>query len=204
MSANARLLHDRVAVPGTRPSPRAARDPLQAPGQPSFARHKEWQCFELRKAGASYQEIARAMGLSHEGARKICKRVFRKLDEHTQESAREYRTLELGRIGALIKALWKRGLEGELKAIDRLTKLIDLEAELCGTKAASKIEVTGAEGGPLSVAVRPDFTGFSMDELQQMRGLAVKARASQIAASPQTTIDVEAAPSEAVVSTSDK
>jgi hypothetical protein len=140
------------------------------------------------------------MGMTREGAHQACKRVFAKLNESTFESAREYRTLELGRIGSLIKALWKRGLEGELKAIDRLTKLIDLEAELCGTKAASKIEVTGAEGGPLTVAVRPDFTGFSMDELQQMRGLAMKARASQIAASPQTTIDVTAAPSESAVS----
>jgi DNA-binding CsgD family transcriptional regulator len=59
---------------------------------------REVRALELRRSGATYDQIADRLNISEAGARKIVKRV---LERHTQEAAGDVRKLEADRLDML-------------------------------------------------------------------------------------------------------
>lgn len=103
------------------------------------ANEKQRQALELRKAGATYEEIARTVGYS--GPQGAHKAVMSALQKTLQEPADELRTLELDRLDKMQMSLWKAAIGGNQGAIDRVLKIMERRAKLLGIEAPQKIEV---------------------------------------------------------------
>ncbi len=94
---------------------------------------REREALELRKAGKTFDEIARALGYSERGG--AAKAVSRALAATIQEPADELRRLEVARLDALWSALWPLATDGQLAAVDRCLAVQSRRARLLGLDA---------------------------------------------------------------------
>ena len=124
---------------------------------------------QLRRQGVRYDdERIEALGYSSPDAAR--RDLSRALEAHRNEEAAEigiYRQQENERLDALLEAAWPRatkpspvldkegnvvGEELDMRAVDTVLRLMDRRAKLNGLDMPIKAEVTGADGGPLSVS----------------------------------------------------
>jgi DNA-binding CsgD family transcriptional regulator len=108
---------------------------------------KERQALELRKAGATFDEIADALGMSKNG---VWKAVTRALKSMTAEPAEELRSLEVARLDTMQRGLWNDARKGKVAAVDRVIKISERRSKLLGLDAPTKAEVTGKDGAPIN------------------------------------------------------
>lgn len=112
-------------------------------------RERQRQALELRKAGASYDQIARQLGYSNEsGAYKAIQTV---LQATVQEPSDEMRTLELKRLDQMLIGLWPDAQRGHQGAVDRALKIMERRAAYLGLDAPKRSELSGPDGGPIEV-----------------------------------------------------
>lgn len=101
---------------------------------------RQLQALDLRKTGASYPQIARALGYkSPSGAFQA---VNAALERVVREPAEEVRALELERLDRLQFAAWPAASQGDVKAIDAILRIMKRRAELLGLDAPTRINVT--------------------------------------------------------------
>lgn len=105
---------------------------------------RQRQAVELRKAGASFRQIAEQLGYSSAGG--AYKAVMTALRKTLREPADEMRGLELDRLDMLTFALWSEAQQGNLGAIDRLLRVMERRAKLLGLDAPSKVAPTTPDG----------------------------------------------------------
>lgn len=103
----------------------------------------------LRKAGATYDQIAQQAGYSTANA--ALKGVQRALKATLQEPADELRTLELMRLDGILLVLWPMVQRGNLGAVDRALKVIAQRAKILGLESTT-VEHAG-EMPPLTVMI---------------------------------------------------
>jgi hypothetical protein len=116
-------------------------------GQREKLAERRLRALELRKAGLTYVEIGAQLDISESQAWNDVKKSLDRLAKVEQDSAREYRQLELERTEALIKALWLRAkgrrnhnpetdevvdVDPDYKALDRVLKLMEYRRRLLG------------------------------------------------------------------------
>ena len=76
---------------------------------------RQMQALDLRKSGASFAQIAQALGYATpSGAHKA---VMSAIKKTLREPAEEVRTLELERLDRLQMAAWTKAIKGDLRAI---------------------------------------------------------------------------------------
>jgi len=97
------------------------------------------QALELRKAGVTFEQIATRLGFSDRGA--AYKAICRALEETLTEPAEELRTLETERLDRLLLAVWKPALEGDLKAVDRVLRILESRRKLLGLDAPVSLQI---------------------------------------------------------------
>ena len=103
-------------------------------------REKEAQVLELRKAGATFQQIAKAVGYADPSG---AKRAYdRAMQATIRQPADEIRRLESERLDAMQKAVWPPALAGTLAAIDRVITIMNRRAKLLGLDLPTRREVT--------------------------------------------------------------
>ena len=98
---------------------------------------------ELRKAGVSYRNIVEA-AIEHFGRENLpksyderyaCQDVMRWIKQardDMREDAEDILQLQLQRLDDLMFALWDRAITGDLKAIDRVLKVMERRAKIIG------------------------------------------------------------------------
>ncbi|MDD2920990.1 MAG: hypothetical protein PHQ36_01780 [Anaerolineales bacterium] len=102
---------------------------------------KHSQALKMRQAGASYDDIARALNYkSASGAYNAIKSALKKT---LQEPADELRFLELSRLDEALKAIWPDVKKGSLFAIDRFLKIGERRSRLLGLDAKTEISLQG-------------------------------------------------------------
>jgi hypothetical protein len=115
-------------------------------GRRSKARTQEDKAFDLRILGNSYREIGRQLGVSGAAAHKMVKRVLEDLAQSTTDKAIELRRIETRRIEAMLKNMLPKAMKGKqeinMKAVDRVVKLMDRMAKLWGLDAPVKVDAT--------------------------------------------------------------
>ena len=97
---------------------------------------------ELRKSGATYQQIATKLGYkSSAGAYGAVKRALRAV---IREPAEDVRELELARLDALLEVAWRKATtgDGSLYAIDRALEIMRRRAALLGLDAPAEVNVS--------------------------------------------------------------
>ena len=113
------------------------------------AHERHLQALALRKAGATYQEIAKHLGYAH--AKGAYTAVASALRATLREPADEVRELEVARLDSALLAVWRRVQVGDDKAIDRLLRISERRAKLLGLDAAIRKELSGPAGSLLTI-----------------------------------------------------
>jgi hypothetical protein len=102
---------------------------------------RQRQALELRRAGLTFQQIARRLGYAHPAG--AYHAVQRGLQTTLQEPADELRGLELERLDALHQAMWPRAIRGNVWAVDRVLSIMQRRARLLGLDAPRRLAVSG-------------------------------------------------------------
>jgi hypothetical protein len=103
------------------------------------AAEKHVEALQLRKAGATYQQIADTLGYSVAGAEKAVKTA---LADMKHEPAQELIILERARLDALLMGIWSQAVKGNQGAIDRALRIMERRAKLLGLDAPVKTDMT--------------------------------------------------------------
>jgi hypothetical protein len=99
---------------------------------------RELRVLELRRAGLTWQRIAEEVGYAdHTGAYSAYKRALKRT---LQQPADELRQQELDRIDRLQLAIWQKAMQGDMKAIATIVRLMERRAKLLGLDAPVRIE----------------------------------------------------------------
>lgn len=106
------------------------------------ARERELQALDMRKSGATYDQIGAALGITPQGAYRAIIRSLRRLNEKNFEDAAELRRLEVERLDRMLAAIWNRVTIGDQGAIDRALKISERRAKLFGLDAPTRTDLT--------------------------------------------------------------
>lgn len=104
-------------------------------------RPRWWYAQQLRMAGASWPEIARALGYADGPAAR--KAVASNTTEWKLENAAELIKMELERLDMLQLVVWRRARQGSLRDIDTVLKIMALRAKYLGLDGGDKAEDDG-------------------------------------------------------------
>jgi hypothetical protein len=124
-----------------------------------------------RLSGMSLREIgaAETPAISPQAVHQMVKRV---LAERVSETVEQARTLELMRLDAMLGAIWKNALSGDIACIDRCLAIMQRRARLIGLdlRPAAYISPDGAEVDMANPpAIRVEIVGNP--EIERMRWL---------------------------------
>lgn len=115
------------------------------------AGEREREACAMRKAGATYQQIADKTGLSRRGAYKCVTRSMERAIAHATEDIDVVRRLDLERLDAMLLGVWGAASRGDLKAVDVVLRIMKRRADLLGEDAPTKLEHAGPGGGPIAI-----------------------------------------------------
>ena len=118
-------------------------------GAKARAAQRRNDALELRKAGASYRQIAQQTGVSHTQAHNDVTKAIADLAKKGEEDAQELRTLEAARLDALFLSVWQQARAGDLKAMDRCLRIMARRAKMLGLDAPEQHWLSGTEGKDL-------------------------------------------------------
>lgn len=103
-------------------------------------RERDEQAAALRRAGATWAQIANQLGYSSAGHAHNQFMVL--MHEYPRESLEATRDLEADRLDQLQRALWPKALGGDQGAISTVLRIMDQRARLLGYNAPVRKEIT--------------------------------------------------------------
>jgi hypothetical protein len=112
------------------------------------------QALELRKAGATFQQIGDKLGLSKVRAFQLVTEGLQELNINCTNAAEDLRRVELERCDYLTLKLWPQS--DDPRVCDSILRIMDRRAKLLGLDAPAKAEISGVEGGPIEVSSLSD------------------------------------------------
>lgn len=110
------------------------------PGEAERIATRRVKALELRKAGFSYREIAKQLGVDVKTAHDDVMAELLVLREATVSDAKALREIELERSDVAIKGLWNKVKDGDTQAISALVRVQERRAKLLGIDAPAKSE----------------------------------------------------------------
>ncbi|WP_409264506.1 helix-turn-helix domain-containing protein [Pseudomonas sp. KCJK9000] len=118
-----------------------------------LAMERKRKAFALRKGGASYTEIADALGISVSTAHGYVTELLKQLSEGTKEDAEVVKQLELMRLDQMWMAIEGQIRKGHLQAIDKGLKVMDRRAKYLGLDSPIKAAITDPDGEPGALSI---------------------------------------------------
>lgn len=116
---------------------------------------RDAQALELRKAGASFDQIAKQLGYAHKsGAHHSVMRALKASLSLRNDSAAELRELMLARLDAYRLGIYRAATSGSPRAVEVALKIEERTAMLLGLDAPKRAELSGPEGGPIEIEQR--------------------------------------------------
>jgi len=104
---------------------------------------KEQQVLELRRAGVTFDAIAEQVGYANRGsARKAYQRALARAAATVDLD--EARQLEVDRLDRLQVGLWRKAVQGDVQAADRVLKIIEQRSRLVAAPTANSGDVLAA------------------------------------------------------------
>lgn len=149
---------------------------MQKNGQGKVSRQVQVeQALELRLAGATYTNIAKALGVSKGYAWKLIDAAVRESAERCSEAAEKIRSIELARLDKMRVVLWPK--RADPRVCDSLLRISERTARLCGLDSPVRHELTGKDGEPVEVeqgSSVPDLTKLTDEEIVQLAKINAK------------------------------
>lgn len=115
---------------------------------------------ELRKAGATFEQIGKSLGIRKQSAHELVAKALKEAETKTAETAAQVKALELMRLDDLLKGLWPAASKGNPQSVEKALKVMERRAKLLGLDAPTKhahTDPTGEEerGYPVAFPVPP-------------------------------------------------
>ncbi len=140
----------RGAVQGAaRTSSQKARRRVVKGSSRIMSQQKRRTALEMRKAGATYDAIAQAVGYKDGGGAR--KAVIKAMGDVIQEPVSELKVLQQERLNHMLVAIWQRVQTGDLGAMNMALSIMNKMDALAGTEAAQRIEVDATSSSAILV-----------------------------------------------------
>lgn len=97
-----------------------------------FAAENRTKALELRKAGATFAQIAKQLSVSRQRAHKYVSECLDDIKELNSNEAEMVLKIELERLDTMLLGLWDKARRGDNLAIDRVLKIMDRRAKYLG------------------------------------------------------------------------
>lgn len=94
---------------------------------------------ELRKAGATYEQIGQQLGITRQSAHAHVVEAMRQVAQETSETAADVIQLELARLDQMLTGLWAQARQGVPVAVDRVLRIMERRARLLGLDAEGPV-----------------------------------------------------------------
>ncbi len=151
---------------------RGNRSPMQVTERMIIARWVERETLRLKRMGMSLETIAELLtkvGLGEHvstvtppedvtfpanyrvSKMACCKAFRRRMEREPNLEAAEHRTLDTERCEDMFFALQPGVRKGDPRSIDSAIRVLAHKAEINGLKTPARVEMTGKDGGPMSV-----------------------------------------------------
>jgi hypothetical protein len=128
-------------------TPRGAASPTSSRRLEALG--KQRQALAMRIAGASFDEIADALGYADRGG--AHKAIMAAIERTLPESAAQVRKLELKRLDRLWLAVWDAATKGDLQAVDACLRIMKRRADFEGLDKAKKHDLQHSGGARLVI-----------------------------------------------------
>lgn len=113
-------------------------DPFQLPDPYELEREANrprwWYAQQMRMAGASWEEIACALGYSSKDSARMVVKQARRDRSGDAETLEDIVDLELERLDMLQLICWRTAKDGDIKAIQTILAIMQLRMRLLGTE----------------------------------------------------------------------
>lgn len=109
----------------------------------AIAAENRRKAFEYRKAGITYADIGKTLGVSEKTAYIYVRGELDRIAKETGEKAEELRVLETERLDKIFQHGYSALVNGDLKGADVCLKTMDRRARLYGLDAPAKTELSG-------------------------------------------------------------
>jgi len=146
-------------------------------------RDRDEQAAALRRAGATWPQIARQLGYASAGH--AHDRFMILMREYPRDDIEAARDLEADRLDQLQRALWPRAMGGDEGAITTVLRIMDQRARLLGYNAPQRKEITVLTESVVDEALEQAAAQHTalMEQLQALekRAIASGAAADDVA-----------------------
>ena len=135
------------------------------------SQRKALECVKLRNAGLTFRDIALTMGISHVQVYKYVQKAVKEVTEELKLEAELLLTLEIERLDTIQRSIWNDVLKGNIPAVDKAIKIIELRMKAQGLFPPTKIantDPTGQEQAKSGVVVVP--ATMSLDDWMEVYG----------------------------------
>jgi len=116
---------------------------------------KQAQAITLRIHGHNYRGVAKALGCSVSTAHRLISSAMAAERESISQAKADLVELEVRRCDAYLQALAKKVQGGDIRAVEAALKVSKRRSELLGLDAPQKAELSGPDGGPVTLNIQP-------------------------------------------------
>lgn len=93
------------------------------------------EVLELRKAGATYTQISKALDISLATVSKDLRRALQEVEQRELAAAEDLRALDLGRLDALLRGVWPAATSGDVQSVKAAVTILERRARMLGIDA---------------------------------------------------------------------
>jgi hypothetical protein len=109
------------------------------------------RALDLRIGGMEYRKIAATLGVALSQAHRLVSEAMAAVAELNRGKAEELREIEAAKLDAIERDMRPRSERGDTNAAAVLVRVVAQRAKLYGLEAAQKHEISGPDGGPISI-----------------------------------------------------
>ena len=103
--------------------------------------------------GLTYRQMAEALEVSLGTIASDVRIIIGRWRADQVETTDDWAQIQIRRLDTMLNALWDKALSGEEKAVRAVVEIIEKQNKILGTEAPTKHELSGKDGGPLTIAV---------------------------------------------------
>lgn len=145
---------------------------------------REHQALELRKAGASYDQIAQQLGLAGKGVAHNV--VMRALKAFMQEPCDDVRALEVSRLDQMLLGVWQQARSGHIGAIQSALRIMERRSAYLGLDAPKRSELSGPDGEAIQIDQVNTIVLTDDDRAERVTAVLQRARARALGPAPES------------------
>ena len=134
------------------------------------SRVKRQQALSLRRAGVPFETIAERVG--YKDRRSAQRAVEKELEDHSAEDVHIVRKMEVERLDALLLSMWRKAINGDGMAVERVLRIMERRSRLQGLDAPIRQQIEVISESVLDEEIAKLTEKIAAREAEQQRAAA--------------------------------